>query len=201
MMTVKIVPTPTFEAAAIKIVEVWRDAGSHQLIRIEGFAGVGKSGLAKLVKEIVKGEHVEGDKFANKHNVPPPYAKCIRQSEFDAAVEYAIATGRVVILDAVCLDEVASIEKWGRGFVVYVKRLSFNNFDPIWHGAFDLEGAPPANEIHRSVHLYHQRAKPHETADLIIELPDFGHSMMNRKFSREMCFDPPGAEVQWSNSK
>ena len=194
-MTIKIATVPTFEAAVEKVVEIWRDAGSPKLIRIEGFNGVGKSGLSKLIKESIGAEQVEGDKFVNRPDKPLPYNKCIRQLEFDQAIERAIATGRVVILDAVCLDEVAPSNKWGRGFVVYVKRLSLNNPDPIWHDGLNLEGEPPDDEVHRSIHLYHTRVKPDEAADLIIELPERGHSVTKGKFSRHFCFDPPGAEV------
>jgi hypothetical protein len=194
-MTVKIATVPTFEAAAEKIIQVWRDARSPHLIRMEGFDGKGKSGLAKIIKEQIHAEHVEGDKFAFKPDEPKPYRDCIRRSEFDAAILRAIATGCVVILDAVCLEEVAPSEKWGRGFVVYIKRLSFNNPDPMWHDGFHLEEEAPTEEIDRSVHLYHNRVKPHETADLIIELPDEGHSMTKGGYDRNMCFDPEGAEV------
>jgi hypothetical protein len=48
----------------------------------------------------------------------------MRQSECDCAIAQAFASGRVVALDAVCLEEVAPSTKWGRGFVVYIKRLS-----------------------------------------------------------------------------
>jgi len=197
-VTIKIAPAPTFEAAAQRIVKSWRDVSSRKLIRIEGFDGVGKSGLVQIVKENIVAEHVEGDKFVDKSGKPIPYSKCIRQIEFDRALERAIETGRVVILDAVCLDEVAPTNKWGRGFVVYVKRLSFNNPDPIWHEGLNLEAETPSDEVRRSIHLYHKRVKPHETADLVIELPEKCHSMTQGKFSRDLCFDPVGSEVIWS---
>jgi hypothetical protein len=193
-MSTTIVTLPTFEAAAEKIVECWRNAGSHKLIRLEGFDGVGKSGLAKLIKEIVVGDHVEGDSFVRKYDKPPPYSACIRQPEFDAAIKRALDSGRVVILDAVCLEEVAPTEKWGRGYVVYVKRL-FNSWDPSWHEGFSLEDEPPIDEVHRSIHLYHTRVKPHEASDLIVELPNDQHTMTRGKFSRDRCFDPPGAKI------
>lgn len=135
--------------------------------------------------------HIEGDKFVNKYEEPPPYSRCLRQLEFDAAIDRAVATGRIVILDAVCLDEVAPIDRWGRGYIVYVKRLSFNNQDPMWHRGYELEGEAPTDEIHRSVYLYHSRVRPHETADLIVEMPEEGHKITHSKFSREYCFDPP----------
>jgi hypothetical protein len=76
------------------------------------------------------------------------------------------------VLDAVCLREIASVERWGRGFNVYVKKLDFGGSNrPIWHDGLNLEDDPPPHEPHRSVHLYHLNIRPHETADLIIEVP------------------------------
>ncbi len=165
------------------------------MIRFDGIAGVGKTGLAKLLKERVDGEHVAADDFVNKFDEPPAYRECLRQAEFDAAIETAVASGRVVILDALCLDEVAPIARWGRGLAVYVKRLSFNNSDPIWHYGFHSDEEPPADKLHHSIDVYHDRVKPHETADLIVELADDGHTMTKGGYSRDMCFDPPGAEL------
>ena len=101
----------------------------------------------------------------------------------------------MVVLDAVCLEEVAPSTKWGRGFVVYIKRLSFNTQAPIWHEGFHLEEEVPTKEVNRSIHMYHNRVRPHETADLIIELPETGHLMTEGRFDRSMCFDPLGVEV------
>lgn len=190
-MTVEIVTVPTFGIAASKIVERWRDKGRPNPIRFEGFDGAGKSGLAKLVSEIVGGEHIEGDKFVRKFDEPPPYPKCIIQAELDAAVQQAFDSCRITILDAVCLEEVAPSARWGRGFVVYVKRLSFNNSDPSWHEGTSLEFAPPDREVHRSIHLYHCTFKPHMNCDLIVEIPNEGHTVTVGAFSREWCFDPP----------
>src|SRR5688500_1375530 len=123
-MSVKIATCATFDAAAGKIVTSWRERGSPRLIRIDGFTGVGKSGLASLICKQIGAEHIAGDKFVNMFEEPPPYRECIRQTELDVAIKRAIDSGRVVVLDAVCLEEIAPSEKWGRGFLVYVKRLS-----------------------------------------------------------------------------
>jgi hypothetical protein len=45
------------------------------------------------------------------------------------------------------------------------------------------------------MHEYHNRVKPHLTADIIIEFPDQLPSISSGKYSRDWCFDPPGAEV------
>ena len=191
----KIASCPTFEAGAEKVAELWTDADSPTPIRLEGFAGVGKTGLAKLLVKLIGGEHVAGDHFVSKFDAPPSYRECMRQSEFDCAIAQAFASGRVVVLDAVCLEEVAPSRKWGRGFVVYIKRLSFNTQAPIWHEGFHLEEEVPTKEVDRSIHMYHNRVRSHETADLIIELPEIGHLMREGRFDRSRCFDPLGAEV------
>jgi hypothetical protein len=194
-MSVKIATCATFDAAAQKIVAAWREQGSPRLIRVDGFAGVGKSGLASLIRKQMGAEHIEADKFVNRFDEPPPYRECIRQAELDSAIERAVKSGHVVILDAVCLEEIAPEEKWGRGFAIYVKRLSFNNVDPMWHDGYRLEEEPPSKEVHRSIHVYHARVKPHQTAHLIVELPNEGHSIWPETYSRDLCFDPPCAEM------
>src|ERR1700730_2621273 len=115
--------------------------------------------------------------------------------ELDAAIAQALSTHSTWILEAICLDDIAPIERWGRGLVVYIKRLSFNNRDPLWHDGFRLEEAPPKDEPHRSVQFYHMRIRPHENADLIIELPQEGHALRAESFSRDFCFDPPNSTV------
>src|SRR5260370_30239963 len=95
---------------------IWDEAGKPHIIRFEAFDGVGKSGLAKLVAPKIGAEHVEIDKFAFKPEVEKPYRDCLRKEELDAAIAAVIASGKPVILDAVCLDEVAPRSRWSRGF-------------------------------------------------------------------------------------
>ena len=106
-MTVKIATVSTPGEAADLVVLIWRDAGKSKLLRFEGFDGVGKSGLAKLIAQRIDAEHVEGDRFTFKPAAPTPYAGCVRQAEFNAAIEAAFASGKSVALDAVCLDGIA----------------------------------------------------------------------------------------------
>jgi hypothetical protein len=194
-MVVKIATVPTFGKAADVVVRVWQEAGKPKVLRFEGFDGVGKSSLAKLVAPRIGAEHVEGDKFAFRPDVPTPYPGCLRREEFEAEIGAAIGSGKPVILDAVCLGEVAPSSRWGRGFVLYVKRLSFNNQDPIWHDGFHLEDEKETHQPRHGILQYHRQFKPHEGADLIIELPNIGHTIYNFDFDRSRCFDPAGAEV------
>ena len=49
----------------------WTDAGNPKSIRLEGFARVGKTELAKLLVKLMGKEHVAGDHFLSKFDVPP----------------------------------------------------------------------------------------------------------------------------------
>ena len=192
-----ILTVPDFNAAAREIsLRFKRNPPKAPLIRIEGFCGSGKTSIARRLVSLIGGHHIEGDQFASKHNDPPPYPDCIRRNELDDAIEHALETESPLILDAVCLAEVAPVERWGRGLVVYVKQLSFNNpHDPLWHDGLSLEGDPPDDQPHRSVHIYHLKMRPHEIADLIIEVPHELHRLPSEPFSREGCFDPPNSTV------
>lgn len=194
-MVVRVATVSTFEQAADAVVNLWSRAGRAKVLRFEGFDGVGKSGLAKLVTSRIGGEHIEGDTFAFEPNAPTPYPGCLRRAEFNAAITAAIASGKPLLLDAVCLEEVAPSETWGRGFVVYVKRLSFNNPDPVWHDGYRIEDKLPDIEPARGIVLYHKVARPHDHADLIIELPNEGHRIWQIAFDRGRCLDPPDAEI------
>jgi hypothetical protein len=119
----------------------------------------------------------------------------LKREELDTAIARAISTSTTVILDAVCLEEVAPVQKWGRGLRIYVKKLSFNNVDPIWHVGYNLEDEPPTDEPHRSVHLYHLNTLPHMNADLIVEYPEEFHRLPKMPFSRERCFDPSNSII------
>lgn len=165
------------------------------LIRIEGVCGLGKTTIAQKLQARGVGLHVNADDFVVRPTVATPYPGCMKQDELDAAIADAIKAGKVVILDAVCLGEVAPVERWGRGLRIYVKRLSFNNVDPTWHEGFNLQEEAPINEPHRSVHAYHLKYAPHMNADLIVEFPEDDHQLSKVPFSRERCFDPPNSLV------
>jgi hypothetical protein len=204
-MKTKIVTVSTFEEAADAAAWVWQDAGKPKLLRFEGFDGVGKSALAKLVVPRIGATYISGDAFASTPEVPTHYAGCLRTQELDAAISEAVRRSAPVVLDAVCLDVIAPSARWGHGFVLYVKRLSFNSTDPIWHMGFDLddEDATPTEEPHRGILEYHRLFKPHARANLIIELPEEGHTIYNFAFDRGRCFDPADAKVlrpDWSRS-
>jgi hypothetical protein len=185
---------PSFESARDILVKRWENAGKPRLVRFEGFDGVGKTGLADLFCNFVNAVHVKGDAYiAGKHN--GPYQDGIRKADLSATISTNVASGRTVVLDAVCLEDLAPSSQWGRGYLVYVKRLSFNDRDPIWHEGINLDDSLPEHEIARSINEYHRRTKPHLKADLIIEFPERGHTITPDTFDRASCFDPPGSEI------
>jgi hypothetical protein len=165
------------------------------LIRIEGVCGSGKTTIGRKLAAKGVGLHIEADKFAFQQLKASPYSECLKQEELNAAIVRANHSDNTVILDAVCLEEVAPVQRWGRGLSIYVKRLSFNNVDPIWHEGINLEEEAPMNEPHRSVHLYHLKYAPHMNADLIVEFPEDGHQLPKAPFSRERCFDPSNSVI------
>jgi hypothetical protein len=185
----KIITKSNSDELASRIAEVLASSPA-KLIRMEGVCGSGKTTIARKLAANGFGVHIEVDNFATQQPKDTPYKQCLKQEELDAAIQRAIATGRIVILDAVCLGEVAPIERWGRGTSIYVKRLSFNSVDPVWHAGFNLEDDPPLKEPHRSVHYYHLMHEPHMNADLIVEFPEDGHRLWRITFSRDRCFDP-----------
>jgi hypothetical protein len=194
-MATLIATRQTFELAADVVSQIWQ-LHEMPILRLEGFDGVGKSGIAKLVADRIDAAHVEGDKFAFRPDEPTAYQKCLRLIELEEATSKAVASGKPVILDAVCSRQVWPTTQWGQGLVVYVKRLSFNNFTPIWHHGLSLEEVDaPSREPHLSIFEYHVRFAPHKTADLIIELPDQGHTIRSTSFERDMCFDPSDSEL------
>jgi hypothetical protein len=191
-MMAKIITKSNTDEVASWIAEFLAKSPSN-LIRIEGVCGSGKTTIAQNLQARGVGLHISADHFAARPDVATPYPGCMKQNELDAAIADAVKTGKVVILDAVCLEEVAPVQRWGRGLDIYVKMLSFNNIDPIWHVGFNLEDEPPINEPDRSVHLYHLKCQPHMKADLIVEFPGDLHRLPKVPFSRERCFDPPNS--------
>jgi hypothetical protein len=191
-----IVTVGGFGAAAAEIAARFKLAAPKLgLIRIEGVCGAGKTNIARRLAPVIHGTRISGDDYADKYDEPRRYADCIRRDELTAALKAALRSCSPVVLEAICLDELAPIDECGRGLLVYVKQLSFNNRDPIWHDAIWLEEGPPQEEPHRSAHIYHANARPHERADLIIEIPQELHRLPSGGFSRNMCFDPPNSTV------
>lgn len=162
-----------------------QDIINHMVMRLPRDAGIQvlKKPIARKLTANAVSLHIEFDKFATKRSRPTPYPQCLRTEELNNELTRATQTGKTVILDAVCLEDIAPVERWGRGLCIYVKQLSFNSIDPVWHVGLNLEDEPPTDEPHRSVHLYHLKILPHTNADLIVEYPEEFHRLPKMPFS------------------
>jgi hypothetical protein len=148
-----------------------------RLVRIEGVMRVGKTPLADMLAGVLGAKviHVERE-FAYQEKLDRPYAEAIDIGAFHARLTSRLQEPTWTIVEAVCLDEVAPEHQFGRGFVIYVKQVAVLGPDLyLWHG-FDEYSSVPDHPLHRSVHSYHERFRPHEKADVLIVLPEEGHS-------------------------
>jgi hypothetical protein len=140
---------------------------------LEGFDGVGKSTIGRQVAARLDATFLDSDDFATAFDDPPRYVDCLRLDELRDDIRKGLSAGPVV-LAAVCSREIWPSESVS----VYLKRLSFTLPEmPLWHRELDFEDPPPSREPHKSIFNYHLRYRPHEIADLIVEMPDIGQTM------------------------
>jgi hypothetical protein len=110
-----------------------------KLIRIDGVMGVGKSSLADLLRPELSAQIVRGDDYGSPSE--GPYTSRIQLRDFQADLARALAGTEWVIVEAICLEELAPETRFGRGLRVYVKRVSvLGPCLTLWPG-FD-EGGP-----------------------------------------------------------
>lgn len=117
-----------------------------RLVRIEGVMGAGKSTLADMIADALDASpivvHVDRE-FARPEESDRPYAESIDVSALHTRLARLLQIPTRTILEAVCLGEVAPEATFGRGFVIYVKRVAVLGPDlHPWHG-FDEGAALP----------------------------------------------------------
>lgn len=118
-------------------------------------------------------QFIDSDDYANAYDDPPGYVECLRLDELRQEIEDAIARGAVV------LAGVCSAELWpGPSVSIYIKRMSFSTPEwPIWFKEFQFDDPLPLIQPHRSIMQYHLTHRPHDIADLVLELPDLGQTL------------------------
>jgi hypothetical protein len=140
-----------------------------RLIRIEGTMLAGKSSLANLLAEDLGAILVAGDYFS-------ALGSAHGMSRYRDALRDALSTERWVVTDSVCLGEIAPEDQFGRGYRVYIKRLRAQLGARGWPYGFDIDDKehafPLEDGLERSIRLYHRQYRPHETANLIVNVPD-----------------------------
>jgi hypothetical protein len=152
------------------------------LLRIEGVMGAGKTTLAEMLADALRDAgviHVDRE-FASSDESDRPYAEAIDVSGLHARLARLLQTPTWTILEAVCLGEVAPEATFGRGFVIYVKRVAVVGPDVHpWHGFYE-DAALPESPLFRSIHCYHMQFRPHENADILLVHPEELHSFSDR---------------------
>jgi hypothetical protein len=147
-----------------------------RLVRLDGFMSVGKSCLGRQLAEHIQGTLVDSDDFASPAEGERPYIDCLNVNDLRSVLLESANAG-VTILAAVCSKEVFPPRGGLAEFSVYLKRLSFSTPNwPYWHHDPDVEETP-SRALEKSIHEYHLRFRPHETADLVLEIPEEGHSL------------------------
>jgi hypothetical protein len=153
-----------------------------RLIRIEGVMNVGKSPLADmLAAELDVMDVMHGDCFAYQEKASRAYAQAIDRDAFRVRLGNLLREPKWTIIEAVCLGDLAPEDQFGRGFMIYVKRVAVLGQDlHIWHG-FDEDHEPDDDSpLSRSIHDYHAQFRPQEKADVLIVHPEEEHSFGDR---------------------
>lgn len=158
--------------AANKVAHAWRSSGQH-LLRLEGFMGVGKSTVASLIAEQATVRIIHTDDFAVRSDAARTYREAVDLAALRAAATEVLSTGEKVIFDGVCLEQVLPSDDFGKGYRVYLKRVSLPVPEaPLWHDIYDLEREEAEDPLHASIIQYHRDYAPHEHSDLSFAIPE-----------------------------
>jgi len=163
-----------FKHAAERIASGWQTSGK-KLLRLEGFMGIGKSGIASLIAESSPNARVIGtDEFATPDAKSNDISERLDQMALRVAARAAIAESDLVIFEGVCLEELLPPGQFGAGFRVYIKHVSLPSADCIlWHDGLNLDAPDyPANWLDQQILDYHRIWRPHERADLCLAIPE-----------------------------
>jgi hypothetical protein len=144
--------------------------------------GVGKSPLVDMLADAFDASPnvIHVDEFAYRDKSNRPYAEAIDVSALNTRLASLLQKPTWTILEAVCLGEVVPEAAFGRGFVIYVKRVAVVGPDVHpWHG-FDEGAALPKSPLFQSIHCYHVQFRPHEKAGILLVHPEELHSFSDR---------------------
>jgi hypothetical protein len=139
-----------------------------RLVRIDGVMSVGKTPLATMLAHELCASEVHRDCFQANLQRTELHPDQVNVDGFRSHLEWCLERSPVTVVEGICLEELAPSDRFGRGFGIYVKRISQSG---LWHG-FDELDETPNREWHRSIHLYHSNHRPHERADFVIEVSE-----------------------------
>ena len=159
-----------FQEAADCILQAWQKS-RRRVLRLEGFMGCGKSGIATLVRTAANVPVLNPDDFPN----PYPKSGCISDRidrEQLHASAHKLLKKSPCIFEGVCLEELLPSSTFG-GFIVYVKRVALaTDGSAVWLDEEKLKATGfSGNSIEEEVRRCHRVYKPHEHADLCLAVP------------------------------
>ena len=159
---------PNYEALCATL----RDLPAGSLIGIEGFCSSGKSALADRLSTDIPAQVLHTDKFATKHENPPPYIECLRLPDLRSALE-GRSKSEPCLVEGICLRDVLAACGTSADHYVYIRRIGKNG---LWYDQLHLEtfenAATPngdEHEPHLSDLKYHSRTRPHERASTLFD--------------------------------
>jgi hypothetical protein len=164
-----------FEAAANLLLAEWQ-LYQTQVLRLEGFMAVGKTGLAKVVANRTGARRIQTDEFAFRPQPPKrrQYEDAIDLVQLRGEAASALSTSDRVIFEGVCLEALLPSSQFGRGLRAYLKRVSVPVLDQsLWYDGLELEARPFTRRwLQRSILVYHRDYRPHELSDICIAIPE-----------------------------
>ena len=175
MDSYSITTKPTEMQSFNELVECIRkivDSNVIEVIGIEGCLTSGKSYLGNQLIRAFKARLVSTDDSRNdKDHTSTPYLDTLDLSRMHTAIDDIMQTGKLVIVEGICLRSILKRIDLTADLFVYVKTLSENIDDDVWHYGYDIESFEEGEKQHQEPYIsdlkYHSRVRPHERADLI----------------------------------
>ena len=175
MDSYSITTKPTEMQSFDELVECIRKIANSNVIEVIGIEGCLTSGKSYLGKKLIpafKARLVSTDDSRNdKDHTSTPYLDTLDLSRMHTAIDDIMQTGKLVIVEGICLRSILKRIALTADLFVYVKKLSGNIDDDVWHCGYDIESFEEGEKQHQEPYIsdlkYHSRVRPHERADLV----------------------------------
>ena len=143
-------------------------AGS--VVGIEGFMASGKSFLARQLAESCGFSALHTDDFVQGDDETRPYIERLDLPRLNERLGQLSPNNRAIVIEGICLREVATHASIRISLYVYVKRVAESG---LWHDGLHLEDFASeadtnAEEPELSDMRYHTEVRPHDNADFEI---------------------------------
>ena len=161
-------------ASADQLVRHLRTLPKGSVVGIEGFMASGKSFLATQLAETCGFAVLHTDDFVQGDDETRPYIERLDLPRLDLRFGQLSAHTPAIIIEGICLRQVATHASIPVSLYVYVKRIARSG---LWHDELHLEdfeaGADTnAEEPDLSDMRYHAQVRPHDIANFEIHRPE-----------------------------